>query len=196
MKYDEFIRWRCYYGCNGVSVEDYISMMLEDIRDERSILVGLELNFINLYLDKDTDEYRKIMKFINDERPLVCPRSGKFIGYKKVYLEKRKRYYGIVTLEIPEDAKRSSAFGIKCRCSKAKVLDIEKIDGLFLSQYGCSRKLIPYRKYPGYSIHNNDFKYIIGETIEVDDFDECRWNECSTGIHFFMTKEEAMCYCP
>lgn len=191
MKYDAFIRSR-FYGYNRVvSIEDYISMVLDNIRSGRFILLNFEIDFINSYLDKDTDEYRKIMKIIKDERPLVCPRSGKFIGYKKVYLGKKKKYYGIVTLEIPEDAKRSSAFGIKCRCSKAKVLDIEKIDGPMYD-----RKLIPYRKYPGYSIRNNDFKYIIGETIEVDDFDECRWNECSTGIHFFMKKEEAMSYCP
>lgn len=188
MKYDEFIRYRNRYnGFSGVSVrvEDYISIILDRIRNGFLIILGIELDFINSYLDKDTDEYRRIMKAINDELPLACPRSGKFIGYKKIYLGKRKRYCGIVTLEIPEDAKRSSAFGRKCRCSKAKVLDIEKMY--------CS-KLIPYRRWPGYSTYDNNFIYSIGKEIEIYDFDENRWNECSPGIHFFMEKEEAMRY--
>ena len=29
----------------------------------------------------------------------------------------------------------------------------------------------------------------------VKDFDDDRWNECSTGIHFFITRDEAVMYC-
>lgn len=28
----------------------------------------------------------------------------------------------------------------------------------------------------------------------VDNFDENRWNECAAGIHFFITREEAVRY--
>lgn len=52
---------------------------------------------------------------------LACPEEGSFIGYKKV-----GKY--IVKLLIMEDSKRNSATTLKCRCDKAKVLDIEKID--------------------------------------------------------------------
>ena len=38
------------------------------------------------------------------------------------------------------------------------------------------------------------FKYTIGETVEVKDFDECRWNECAPGIHFWMDRIEAVEY--
>jgi len=38
------------------------------------------------------------------------------------------------------------------------------------------------------------FIYKVGETIEVLNFDEDRWNECSTGIHFFLSKEQAKQY--
>jgi hypothetical protein len=34
----------------------------------------------------------------------------------------------------------------------------------------------------------------VGETIEVKDFDDDRWNECSAGIHFFITRKEAVEY--
>ena len=36
--------------------------------------------------------------------------------------------------------------------------------------------------------------YKVGETVYPDSFDEDRWNECSNGIHFFMTRREAELY--
>ena len=39
-----------------------------------------------------------------------------------------------------------------------------------------------------------NFVYRGGESVRVDDFDEERWNECSTGIHFFITRDEAVNY--
>lgn len=54
--------------------------------------------------------------------PYACPDFGAFIGYKKAQGL-------IVELEILSDAKRVSATGRKCRCDKAKVLSIQKIDG-------------------------------------------------------------------
>ena len=38
------------------------------------------------------------------------------------------------------------------------------------------------------------FIYRVGELVSVDDFDEDRWNECSTGIHFFINRQEAVEY--
>lgn len=45
-----------------------------------------------------------------------------------------------------------------------------------------------------YSQHNRKFEYHTGEIVSVDDFDEDRWNECSTGIHFFINRQEAVDY--
>ena len=45
-----------------------------------------------------------------------------------------------------------------------------------------------------YSGHDPNFIYKIGEIVEVADFDTDRWNECSTGIHFFITRQEAVDY--
>ena len=108
--------------------------------------------------------------------PLVCPEKGSFIGYKKC------RYNLIVKLEIPEDALRSSATSRKCRCSKARVLSITNLDGSDVNvEYAVSKK-------------DSGFLYKVGEVASVNDFDTNRWNECSTGIHFFMTREEAASY--
>ena len=106
--------------------------------------------------------------------PMTCPEKGSFIGFKRV------RNYLIVELEITEDALRSSATGRKCRCSKAKVLSITNIDGTE-SNINSARSLWD----PG-------FVYSVGETIEVPNFDTNRWNECASGIHFFITRQEAV----
>ena len=106
--------------------------------------------------------------------PMTCPEKGSFIGFKKV------RNNLIVELEITEDALRSSATGRKCRCSKAKVLSITNIDGTE-SNTNSAR-----------SLWDPDFVYSVGETIEVPDFDTNRWNECAPGIHFLISRQEAV----
>ena len=106
---------------------------------------------------------------------MYCPEEGAFIGYKKAEGK-------IVVLEICADAKRSSATTRKCRCSKAKVIRIEDSEGNALD--------LEYVR----SDYSREFVYKVGEIVEVKDFDENRWNECSTGIHFFITKKEAVEY--
>ena len=106
--------------------------------------------------------------------PMNCPEKGSFIGFKRV------RNDLIAELEISEDALRSSATGRKCRCSKAKVLSITNIDGTE-SNTNSAR-----------SLWDPDFVYTVGETIEVPNFDTNRWNECAPGIHFFITRQEAV----
>ena len=103
--------------------------------------------------------------------PIACPREGAFIGYKKCCSGR------IVQLEIPEGAKRSSAYGKKCRCSKAKVLNIWAPDGEEAEH--------------AVSIYDDSFVYRKGETVKVSCFDRNRFKECASGIHLFMTREEA-----
>ena len=103
-----------------------------------------------------------------------CP-DGEFIGYKKA--EEK-----IVKLLIPADAKRSSATTLKCRCSKAKVLEIQEIDGS------------PSEVKEVRSNYYKNFVYRLGETVCVEDFDDDRWHECSIGIHFFISREAAVSY--
>jgi hypothetical protein len=96
---------------------------------------------------------------------LITP-EGDIIGYKK--LENRV----ICKLLIPADAKRHNATGRKCRAEYAVVLEGE-----------------------GTSTHDKSFYYKTGETVRpAQPFDEDRWNECSSGIHFFLTRGEAEAY--
>ena len=41
------------------------------------------------------------------------------------------------------------------------------------------------------SDYDDDFIYRVGETVSVDNFDDDRWNECSYGIHCFISKHDA-----
>lgn len=34
----------------------------------------------------------------------------------------------------------------------------------------------------------------VGETVDIPDFDPDRWKECTTGIHHFITRAEAVIY--
>ncbi len=109
--------------------------------------------------------------------PMACPSTGAFIGYK--YADGY-----IVKLEIPEDAKRSSATSRKCRCDKAKVIAIEK-------------PLDPTNPDTPNTVHSNidpNFMYTVGDTVYVDNFDKNRFKECAPGIHFFISREEALMY--
>ena len=91
--------------------------------------------------------------------------DGDLIGYKKL------KDGVICKLKIPEDAKRSHAFGRKCRASYAIVLE----------GYGVSQ-------YDGITEYNP------GHTVYPDSFDEDWAKECAQGIHFFITRIEAENY--
>ena len=104
--------------------------------------------------------------------PLTCPEKGEYTAFKKAD-EK------IVELRIPADAKRLSATGRKCRANKAVVISITTLDGDPAGNEVCSD-------------HDKDFVYRVGETVEVQNFDENRWNECAPGIHHYITREEAV----
>lgn len=105
---------------------------------------------------------------------LACPEKGSFIGYKKA-----SEY--LIELLILDDAKRSSATTTKCRTNKVKVLEIRDIrTGKKVNEVN--------------SDYDNSFIYKVGEIVSVDNFDNNRWNECTSGIHFFMNREDAINY--
>ena len=140
-------------------------------------LNGANLNFADLTgvklsgADLENVKYNSKTSFF----AMQCPEKGSFVGYKRADNK-------IVELLITEDSKRSSATTRKCRCSKAKVLSITNIENT--EEYN---EVV--------SNFDNNFIYRVGKTVEVKDFDDDRWNECSTGIHFFITRDEAVMYC-
>ena len=134
-----------------------------------------DLRYANLrYANLSGAVYNEYTAFFT----LQCPEDGAFIGYKKCGLY-------IIKLQITDTARRSSATSRKCRASEVLVLDIQNIDG---TESG----LTEYLHKDGYT--KNGTLYKIGEITKSDSFDENRWNECSNGIHFFITRQEAVNY--
>lgn len=100
----------------------------------------------------------------------VVPDEGNFIGWKKL------SNGAIAKLGISKNAKRvSSLVGRKCRAEYAKVLAIEGADY-------------------GYSKHDSVTRYEVGKIVRPDKFDDDIRVECTHGIHFFITKKEALEY--
>lgn len=129
---------------------------------------------------------------------IMCPEEGSFIAYKKAYIKTSGQSMlkpVLVKLEIPKNAKRSSANSYKCRANMAKVLGFiglkysEDRDGYDI--VGAIKLKADQCVQSGY---DSKFTYPLGQTLKVDNFDEDRWSECSTGIHFFMNKEMARYY--
>lgn len=140
-------------------------------------LTGIDLRGGNVY--SAWLEGAKLEGIIQDESTryfrLRCPEKGAFIGYKKCY-ENR-----VVMLLIPADAKRVSATNNACRCNKAKVLTITSFD--FTESYDWAVSLV-----------DENFIYRKGEWVYPDRFTEDRWVESTYGIHFWMSRDEAIAY--
>ena len=92
--------------------------------------------------------------------------GGDLIGWKKCKRET------LVKLCIPADAKRSHAFGRKCRAEFVKVLEVIGGDIAI-------------------SIHDGQTKYKAGEIVRADKWCDNWQQECAGGIHFYITRIEA-----
>lgn len=109
----------------------------------------------------------------------ILPDEGDVVGWKRAVAGDGSRR--IVKLLVRSGTPRSNATGRKCRCERATVLDV---------QDACGRSVGGV----AHSMHDRDFAYEVGQEVSVPDFDPDRWNECSAGIHFFITRAEALAY--
>lgn len=142
----------------------YADLNCSDLRD--ADLRDTDLRYANLRNIK--------YNFGTEGYNIACPEKGSFIGYKKAK-------NCLIELLILDNSKRSSATTLKCRCDKAKVLEIINIEtGENINSVS--------------SDYDKNFIYTVGEIVKVDNFDNNRWNECTTGIHFFVNKANAINY--
>lgn len=126
----------------------------------------VDCSFKRSKLDKNTDFGRY----------LICPKEGCFRGYKKVWNKDGLAY--VIELLISKTAKRTNMPGTrKCRCSRAKVL----------RAFGTNGKTF-------HSGFDTMFSYKVGHWAEITNFDPTINQDCTAGIHFFMTREEAEAY--
>ena len=97
-------------------------------------------------------------------RTRILP-EGSLIGWKKL------KNGTIAKLRIPEEARRSHAFGRKCRAEFVDVIEGE-----------------------GVSTHDGVTKYAPGLRVTCDKWEEDWQQECAGGIHFFIHRLEAEAY--
>jgi hypothetical protein len=134
-----------------------------------------DLRYANLsyaYLSYADLSYANLSYAKNSEMAVAMTRilpDGDLIGWKKC------RGGVIVKLRIPEAAKRSHAFGRKCRAEYADVIEV----------IGEGKAI---------SLHDGKTEYVAGARVTPDSFDENWCEECSSGIHFFITRLEAEAY--
>jgi hypothetical protein len=112
------------------------------------------------------------------------PEEGAFIGWKKVRGPEGNDI--VLKLEITEDSKRvSTPISHKCRAQKVKVLKAETLEGAQIPRFWVKPQEFE-------STFNVSFKYQVGQTLEVKDYDPDIRVECTKGIHFYMTKRAAL----
>jgi Family of unknown function (DUF5758)/Pentapeptide repeats (8 copies) len=101
----------------------------------------------------------------------LVPEVGSFVGWKKL------KDGVIAKIRIPAKAKRTSSLvGRKNRAEFVKVLWLSK------------------DVKEGVSKHDNKTKYVVGETVYPDSYNDTILEECVSGIHFFITRKEAEDY--
>jgi hypothetical protein len=136
----------------------------------RADLSGANLSGANLYAaDLYAADLSGALNYaLSIARTRICP-EGDLIGWKLC------QGNILVKLLIPKEAKRNNATSRKCRAEYADVLEIIGAD-------------------KAYSGHDSSFVYEVGKRVIPSAYDENFLNECSSGIHFFITKEEAEAY--
>ena len=177
---DAYLSCACLYGADLRDV-DLCGADLSDVDLRYADLSDVDLRYADLS-GADLCDANYVQLSI--AKTSILPEEGDIIGWKKAYVDGTMLPKSvIVKLLIPADAQRSNGTGRKCRASKARVLDLQDKQGNSLPPDTTA-----------YSGHDTDFTYKKGETIHVEDFDTNRWKECAPGIHFFITRIEAVKY--
>ena len=157
-------------------------------------------NAIFFHVDLNAARFSETCVFsddIIDYVPPIVPDEGDIIGWKKAQVvcnrwrddqNEEEVESVIVKLRIPAEAKRSSGFGRKCRAEFAEVLAYETD----------SENGEPYcldEDHVVASLFDEGFEYPLGKMIKpFNGFDENRLKSCAPGIHFFITRKEAVEY--
>ena len=103
--------------------------------------------------------------------------DGEFTAWKRV------RGDVILELRIPADARRTASLvGRKCRADAARVVSASHPDG---TAHAGVRFV---------SLYSETFAYVVGEVVTEPWYDGDIRRECTAGVHFFATRDEAVAY--
>lgn len=154
------VLWAVKNGAN-LTTANLIDANLIDANLTRANLTGANLTGADLTGAKLDD--------VAIARTRILP-DGDIVGWKKC------NDGVLVKLLVPASAKRSHAFGRKCRAEYADVLEV------IGAEVGTT------------SLHGPKTEYRVGTRVMPDAFDDNWMDECSNGIHFFITRTEAENY--
>lgn len=136
--------------------------------------------------------------YVYPER-VVKTRLARFKGktitvYKKCRWDDKNytRHSALVVLKIGRLTQRMQPRNYKCRAAEAKVVAIYKVDQ---DEYG-RNKLTKTKLALARSSYDDSFIYRVGKVARPkgEQYNHAEIHECSAGIHFFLTKQEALEY--
>ena len=161
--------YNCKVSCNIICM-DGLNLKVP------TLLYDNQLRADYNFYDNDNN---KIYVLRNIERYLYTEHQ-ELVGYKIVESEDSPRKILLCKLLIPSYAKRIIIENGKCRCDIAKVLRLYTRNG-----EDFQGKAKPFIQ------RDSKLRYEVGKNVCADSYDDCIYIECSGGIHFFMTEEEA-----
>lgn len=161
--------WICKVSCN-VIYRDYLDLKIP------TLLYDNQLRADYSFCDIDNNE----ILMLRDIQRYIYTEHQELIGYKVVESETCPRNVLICELLIPSYAKRIVIEGGKCRCDIAKVRRLYTMNGEDFK--GRARPFIQ---------SDSNLRYEVGKNVCADFYDDCIYIDCSGGIHFFMTEQEA-----
>ena len=157
-----------------LSYADLSSANLRSADLRSANLRSANLRYANLssanlrYADLRSADLKKIKHLYQ-----IIPEEGSFIGWKKCSNS------CLVKIEIPSKAKRHNVLGgRKCRASYIKTIAIYTRHGNEIKE--CN------------GMHDIKTIYKVGRLTKPNKYDPNPLVECSHGIHFFVTKQEAI----
>jgi hypothetical protein len=175
------LRWANLSGVNlseadlrwaNLSGADLVGANLFGANLSRANLSRADLSGADL-VGADLSEANLVGANLKDARNcnfLIVPEIGSFIGFKKC------SNGNILKLRIPADAGRVNKIGgRKCRAEYVYVL-------------GYSKKIA---NTINTGTHHKSLSYVVGQYIQADGYNDDPREECTDGIHFFMTLKEA-----
>lgn len=141
----------------------------------RANLSGADLGRANLSGANLSEAYLSDIK--NMPSFQIVPETGSFTGWKKLA-------GGIIAeLRIPTKAARCNSTGRKCRAEYVEVVNLFSETGELLQLHTFA-----------VSNHDQETRYHIGQEVRPDKWNPDIREECTNGIHFFITRAEAKNY--
>lgn len=159
--------YKLIFQHNTIRNSNFSGVIIDNTNLDNQSFINTDLKGAKILFSKSIDDDCIYL-------PIACPEVGEFIGWKKTANDT------ITRLLIPDTAKRISGASAECRANEVIVVSISDI--------------YTGKKYSSTtSIYDNSFKYTVGETIFVENFNDNRWDEENgNGIHFFLSRKDAL----